>query len=107
MDSAAPTLGQNGAEQSSDERRGHHPVSLEISEYALSVAISYLKSRRVDFNLELRQAVLSIVSDCLKAESSSEMMSTLIDELDRRFSHQLPPAAEAMPPLNRGSIGYD
>ncbi|GAA3958789.1 hypothetical protein [Allohahella marinimesophila] len=91
----------------SDERRGHHPVSLEISEYALSVAISYLKSRRVDFNLELRQQVLGIVARSLEAASSAEMMALLIDELDSRFSHQLPPAAEPTPPLNRGSIGYD
>ena len=91
----------------SDERRGQHPVSLEISEYALSVAISYLKSRRVDFTLELRQAVLNIVSKSLEAPSNGDLMAAMIGELDRRFSHQLPPAAEPMPPLNRGSIGYD
>lgn len=89
------------------ERRLGSPEYYDISEYSVSIALAYLKSRRLHITHETRQQVLRCVSSALAENAYGDIMTALIDQLDVQFLSNSPSAAPATPPLNRGSIGYD
>jgi hypothetical protein len=77
-----------------------------IAEQALTRVLFYLASCGLELTNDVCIQALQLVQEALTT-NPEQPMSGVMDQLQKHFELPAVELAQAVPPINRGSIGYD
>lgn len=75
------------------------------SEFILTRALAYLRTAGVPMTRQFEGELLRLIGEAL-ADPGDETMGYVMERLPKRFPLTSLPAIKAVPPMQRGSVGY-